>query len=269
MILASDLNTSIAEYLPILLSQASPVYPLRISTELGYQFHPFKWIDQDKTFQKWLARKDTCILHVHGTSGVSKASEYIFHHHDSSIDSQESDRAVLYFEFKQHDARFNTIQSMLRTFLAQIISHYHSLDTCVVNNFERLCLYHDWTNKDLYSFFEDLRTAPVMDSIIYVISGLDQCDESCNWFLVELLSIARCSESRYKIVITSAGSKDIQDALSDFPTINLDEHANNGNSTPDKPLWGLGFELMQLMQERPQYRAFETTLRGLLSEWCR
>lgn len=263
MILALDINTKIADHLPILLSQASPIYPLGIS---DYPTDEFKWIHEDETFKKWLARKDACILHVHGTSGLSEVSEYLWYHLDWNIDAAKSDQAVLYFEFKQHDTRFNNIRAMLSTFLAQIIAHYHGLDEAVYRTFEHLLSYRGWTAKDLYALLRNLRVTRLMDGITYVISGLDECDESRDWFLAQLLSVARDSESRYKIVITSRNSADIQNSLSAFPTINLDEHMDTNSATSAKTPIDLEFELAQLMQERPQYSAFETRLRDLLVE---
>lgn len=75
----------------------------------------------------------------------------------------------------------------------------------------------------------------------YVINGLDQCYESRNWFLAELSSIARCSESPYKIVITSTGNKEILDVLSEFPNINLDDRRKMNEPIPDIALVGVGF----------------------------
>ncbi len=251
--------------MPTLISQASPIYPLKAANDSRHPVPELDWIHEDDSFKNWLARRDTSILHVHGISGVSKAAEYIFQYLTFVLDSS-TDQSVLYFEFKRHDTRFNTLKSMLSTFLAQIISHSTDLDEQVVRNFERFFLYRCWTDKDLYVFFEDLRLTRRIDGITYVINGLDQCDESRNWFLAELLSIAKSSESRYKIVITSTGNKEIRDVLSKFPNIDLDDHRKMGEPSPDVALAGVGFDLAQLFHERPQYCAFETTLRQILSE---
>ena len=170
----------------ILLAQASPICPLGISE---YPTDEFKWIHEDETFKKWLARKDACILHVHGTSGLSEASEYLWYCLDWNIDVTKSDQAVLYFEFKQHDTRFNNIRAMLSTFLAQIIAHYHGLHEAVYRTFEHLFAYRGWTAKDLYALLTNLRVTRLMDGITYVVSGLDECDESRDWFLAQLLSV--------------------------------------------------------------------------------
>lgn len=258
-LLALNRSFSIVQYLPILLSQASPIYPLRTTTiPCSHPVPEMNWIDQDETFQKWLARNNTSILHVHGTSAVSLASEYLCQHLRLSID------LVLYFEFKKHDARYNTIQSMLSTFLAQIISQYENLGDAVIHTFERLSHFHCWTDKDLYEFWVDLRLTRLIDRITYVINGLDQCDESRNWFLAKFLSVAKYSEARCKIVITSMGSQDLQDLLSEFPNINLDDHSNN--DIPEILLSSSDLDLMQLFQNHPEYCAFESSLVELLSE---
>lgn len=254
-----------AQYMSTLISQASPIYPLKAANGSGHPVSELNWIHEDDTFKKWLARRDTSILHVHGISGVPKAAKCIFQyltfvHHSST------DHSVLYFEFKRYDTRFNTLKSMLSTFLAQITGRYKGLEEQIVRNFERFSLYRCWTDKDLFAFLEDLRLTRRIDGITYVISGLEQCDESRNWFLAELLSIARRSESRYKVVITSMGNKEIRDVLSEFPNIDLDDHRNMDKPNLDVALAGVGFELAQLLYERPQYCAFETTFRQILSE---
>lgn len=264
MTLVFGLSASVTQYLPTLLSQASPIYPPKTANDPCHPNSDLNWINDNEIFKNWLAGRNTSILHVHGTSGVSNVGEHIFQHLNSTIDFL-SDHSVLYFEFKQHDARFNTMKSMLSTFLAQIISHYTNLEERVVRNFELLVHYRCWTNKDLYAFLEDLRATRKIDGITYVINGLDQCDDSRAWFLAELVSIARYSESRYKVIITSTGSKEIEDILSESRTINLDDHRKTDSPSPDASFSNVGFELALLFQERPEYCAFEVTLGELLS----
>lgn len=252
------------QFLPTLLSQASPIYPLQAAYDPSNPVSELSWINEDKVFINWLAKRDINILHVHGTSNISKAGEYIFQRLDSLID-HSTDHSVLYFEFKQHDARFNTLKSMLSTFLAQIICHYPILEDTAVNDLEFLLLHKSWTSKDLYALSSGLRRTRLIGSITYVINRLDLCEEPFDWFLNKLLSIAKYSESRYKIVIISRTSEKIQNVFSESPTIDIDCHGETDGSSSDFFSSMVSFELAALCQEHPRYSSFESTLAKLFS----
>ena len=245
------------------MTQASPVYPLTTTNDPFNRDPEVGWIDEDETFLKWLARNDASILHVYGNSRITKFSEYIFHYIHSSVDAK-SDHSVLYFQFQKHDSRFDNIKSMLSTFLAQIISHYTNLEEWIVRLFEQQILYRTWTEMDLYQAWAALRSTSLINGITYVIAGIELCDNSRNWFLNELLAITKRSETRFKVVITGKGC---QEALSEVPTINLDENYKTNSSKRDTALNGIvNFEVMQLLQKCPQYCSVESKLLEVLSE---
>lgn len=186
LISASYLSTKMFQYLPTVLSQASPVHPQQVAHDPQNPISELSWIGEDKIFTNWLTKRDTDILHIYGTSNIFAAGEYIFQLLDSLI-GHATDHPILYFEFKLHDNRFNTLNSMLSTFLAQIMSHFTDLENSAIRDLEFLFHHKSWSSKDLYSFWNGLRGTRRIDSITYVIHRLDLCDEPFDWFLKDLL----------------------------------------------------------------------------------
>lgn len=260
-----NIDPGMTQYLPKLLSQASPIYPFQAANDPSHPASEMSWINEDKIFTNWLTRKDSSNLQVHGISNISRVGEYIFQHLDSLIVSS-TDHPILYFEFKQSDARFNTLNSMLSTFLAQIISHYPKLNDMAVQNIKLLLLHRSWTTKDLYAFFECLRATRQICGLTYVINRLDLCIEPFDWFLKELSSIHTCSESRFKAVIISKRTQQILDVPFQSLSINVDDHDENDKPNSDALLSTVHFGLDVLFQEHPQYCRFELTLAEVFSE---
>jgi hypothetical protein len=195
----------------ILLNQAPPLRPIGPVDQAQEQV---QWISQNETFRKWKSKNAASILHVHGSSGVSAASKYIF----DQLRPGEENQSLLYYDFKLHDSRYNNVQAMLSTFVIQLIVHYHDdIKTPIAKNLEFLRHYHAWTNEDLYSFWMDLLHHKSSSTITYIINGFDQCTESRSWFLKKLLSTIDKWDRPFKVVITSTGhEREIQDALADI-----------------------------------------------------
>jgi ankyrin repeat protein len=195
----------------ILLNQAPPLRPIGPVDQAQEQV---QWISQNETFRKWKSENAASILHVHGSSGVSAVSKYIF----DQLRPGEENQSLLYYDFKLHDYRYNNVQAMLSTFLIQLIVHYHDdIETPIAKNLEFLRYYHAWTNEDLYSFWMDLLHHKSSSTITYIINGFDQCTESRSWFLKKLLSTIDKWDRPFKVVITSTGHEhEIQDALADI-----------------------------------------------------
>ncbi|RDW61987.1 hypothetical protein BP6252_11420 [Coleophoma cylindrospora] len=258
-----DLREDIRQYLPIIQSQASPILPL---TE-NFSKSPIQWVDKNETFVQWQAQKKSPLLHVYGTKTLTEVSRYIFYRLESNIDFTKSSHAVLYFEFREHDSRYNTIKAMLNTFLAQILSHYDDMTDGAVYMFKRLVFYRSWSTQDAHLLFEGFRTTKLLDKITFVIGGLDlTSDEAKTWFLTALLRMIKCSEEQYKIVITSTGGKELQDALTGFPSINIDSESKENPAVDNQPS-DSSLVTLQIIQARSVFRFFEEKLNELLSRY--
>lgn len=113
--------------------------------------------------------------------------------------------------------------AMLNTLLAQILNHNQALYADVSLQYEQMSFHRSWTQADLSLLFHNVLLSRDHGGILCVINGLDECDDSRTAFLKGLCSLTSITERRYKIVITSATDSDLQAALADWPTINLDD----------------------------------------------
>jgi ankyrin repeat protein len=197
-----------------------------------------------------MKRNDSCILHVYGSAGLRAASRTIY----NLLHSDKEHGHVLFFEFNSQDHRFNSVEAMLSTFVAQIVSRYWDTVGPSVDGFFKSRLANKvWNPIDLYTVWVN----PNMHAIsslptTYVISGLDQCKDSTSWILPWLAQTFTKSEGRLKLVITSAKVTNIQQKLKEVPTINLDDFTT---STGDNLNWlGLdkaSFQAKALQQLSP------------------
>ncbi|KAF7920650.1 hypothetical protein BELL_0335g00130 [Botrytis elliptica] len=255
-----DFDSPLSRCLKIMLSQASPVYSPSVADDLSIS-EDLTWIAGNTNFQEWLSAKNTNILHMHGNFDVSRFTKFLTQQIESWKDAP-TDTSVLYFEFRKHDSRYNTLKSMFYTFLAQLISHYRECTDGLDKNLERFLNFHSWTNQHLLNFIYFLRMDDSIDNVRYIINGIDECEEDCGWFLASLALISKTSETPFKVIVTS---KNHQPILSKCLTINMDQHKSN--STPQlKAPSAVAHALLRLFQERPQYCGLEASLREILSQ---
>lgn len=96
--------------------------------------------------------------------------------------------------------------------------------------------------------------------VLYVINGLDECDNSRTVFLKDLCRFASVTERRYKIAITSKTDSDLQALLANWPTINLDDHPEDLDTVNTNLAANFEREVLELMQHRPVFCDFEKTV---------
>jgi ankyrin repeat protein len=152
---------------------------------------------------------------------------------------------------------------MARTFVVQTLSQISSSLSTIFRDIQPPDFSDCWTDKDAFLFLDRIRRdLGRVGDVIWILDGLDHCDESSHWFISEILSIAELSEQSFKILITTEDDSHIRESLSHFPVIDLTR------STDD-----LGEEakldfLSSLYQERPQFHHVEPALCHLLAS-CR
>ncbi|RFU81526.1 ankyrin repeat-containing domain [Trichoderma arundinaceum] len=234
----NDYSTSLRK----LLYQASPIYPSRDRSAVMD-------ISELDAFVKTNYNR---IVHIQCTSGADVVSERVRNYLDANKDTE---KMLLYFHFKGHDVRFNTIEAMLWTVSAQIVFNWpdklktyleaalHSLDKEQPREFRTL--FEAWSRVGFkYNTVSGL----------YVLGCLDECDDSALKFLSQIHARVTNAEGRLKIVIitTKGTTKDelITNALSKFPP---DTIARIDYSLPSPVSIHTEFEVAMLLQGDPQY----------------
>ena len=243
--------------LQTLRSVAAPVYPLE---SLYGPTHQFNWISTHQSYRKWLDDYGPSILHVHGTTGASDASEYIFQCLDVYRAENKIKEILVYFSFNAHDDRRNSIAAMINSFLAQIIIHHDYLYNAVSALYKRMSLHRSWAQADLLHLFRNVLSDWDHGGILCVINSLDECDDSRTVFLKDLCRFASVAERRYKIAITSKTDSDLQAVLADWPTINLDDQPEDLDTVNTNLASEIEHDVLELTQHRPVICDFEKTV---------
>lgn len=239
----------------MLTFQASPIYPPRESRKIGHC----------SELDDFVIANSNCVLHVQCDSDTAAISQGIV---DFLITPSPKQRQVLYFPFNSRDIRFNSISAMLATFIPRLA--YASLGFWTVNNtacLNRLLAHRAWNAGDLNICWEALKESMRHFDIFYVLGEFDQCDGSSRWFLKQIQSSMKSTESRLKIVFTSTtqANQHILPAMTQFP-VDASRAIRVESQVFLEPIApaATDFEVTMLLQERPQYLAFEPGIRLLL-----
>jgi ankyrin repeat protein len=251
---------------------AAPVYPIESMYSPGNHFN---WVPKHDTYTKWLGSYGPSILHVHGASRISQVSDYIFQSLDDYATGTTKREIVINFKFDRDNDQCNSIVAMLTTFLARVFAHSEVMRDYVALVFEQMSFYSSWTQSELFIMFRQVLGHNSHGGFLFVIDGLDQCDDSRTPFLEELCNFLHNTEHHIKIVVTSTTDSTIQATLADWPTINLDDHPEIPEMTRNHLVSDVDLEVLELTQERPLFYGFEKLIAEKLlkcghdSQWRR
>ncbi|KAL9133602.1 MAG: hypothetical protein Q9175_005214 [Cornicularia normoerica] len=254
MAVESRTSDDCVKFLQTLRSLAASVYPIGPMT--GSE-HRFDWITAHETYKTWFNSPTPSVLHVHGPTDTSDALEFIFRCLDVHREAQQKRGILTYFAFKKHDDRYNSVTAMLNTLLVQIFSECQDLYNAVKLPFEEMSHHSSWTQTDLLLLFRTMLSSWDHGGILCVIDSMNECDNSRMAFLEDICSFARHTERRFKIAITSTADCDLQSVLTDWPTINLDDHQQDSHTINSRLASDIDLEVLELMQQRPKFHEFE------------
>lgn len=199
-------------YILSLASQAPPQYPLEAPTQDSRRLER---ITGQETFQKWQKGDglERLVLHVGSGKAAIQTAQCLFHYMDRSRASSGQRRTYLYFGFKSSDSRQNSIESMLYSCLAQIISrsHHYEGETCeaIVRTYQQAFQAFEkfrwWNRDDLFVFFmEILLNLGAKDrGVVLVLGNLQDNISSCDWFLTKVSKLADDHEFNFKVLVTT------------------------------------------------------------------
>lgn len=225
-----------------ILSQTSPIYPLPSDCAM----------DVVPELDNLLALKTDLVLHIQCDGNNAVVSQgvysYLVSHTPQSVN-------VLYFQFNPHDIRFNNIASMMRTFICQMGLHATSAQSeplCRTVNY--LYTFDAWTTEDYITHWDTFRVFEDTTEV-YVIGGLDLCDDSSGQFLHMLETYLSGTEGHARfIVTTTAGTNNhISAKLSKLPPGTSQAIDVQSSTYVDEVKHQMSFELSMFLQEHPRY----------------
>ena len=245
------------DFFQALRSIAAPVYPIKSMTNSE---HRFDWITAHETYKTWFQSSTPSILHIYGPKDTSEASDSIFRVLDVHRKAENSKEILTYFAFERYDDRYRSVTAMLNTIFAQIFSQQKGLYAAVRVQLKEMYRYSSWTQTELLLLFQILLSRNDHGGILCVINRMDECDESRMAFLEDICNFAMQTERRFKIVIASTADYDLQSALTDWPTINLDDHRKDSLIIDSTLASDVDLEVLELMQQRPEYHDFQSII---------
>ncbi|OXV10030.1 hypothetical protein Egran_02215 [Elaphomyces granulatus] len=185
----------------------------------------FQWFLHDKLVCPWLSEDKPSFLWVRGAPGQGKTvlSKFLLNHLESRLPNPQH-TVVIYFFFYDQDERFQTVNSLLRSLIKQLLI-VPDLSGYIAEVFE-IDLPTE-SEDDLWEILEMIIRAPVFRTIFCVLDALDECkhEESRKRFLRKFTRLLQTpSRQRFpvlKLLVTSRPTVDISRELSPFPCIDL------------------------------------------------
>ena len=178
---------------------------------------------------------------------------------------------MLYFEFDQHDSRYNTLSSMLLYLINAIAWRFWGVADDEVISAELVFLNHmgAWSLDDLFHVYSVFKCN--MESAVGLgifIGCFDQCPaEERHWFLERVLADQRNSDSESRYILSTSSRDGLIDlSFPDQARINLDDNPALYRPRCDGFSDDLRSALGDLIANRPIYEDFRPQLEGLLEQ---
>ena len=214
------------------------------------------------------------LLHLHANGNhlldISSVSRLFYLDHDSSCTAmRRREKTVVYFEFDQHDSRYNTISSLLLYLLNALAWRFwDGADLVMAVELAFLSHMHAWSLEDLFHLYSTFRRCGCNASELTIfISCFDQCPaDQRQWFLERVLEEQGYRDNEYRLVLSTSARDDL--AVASFPDearINLDDSPVLKRSR-DSLTEELRSGLSALIARRPIYEDFRPQLERLLEQ---
>lgn len=189
----------------MLMSECPPVRysPRTIKTEGPI----WKELEGNSELQWWFesSGSGTSLLHIYSTSHAREVSQTVFRELLARRDEQDE---IMHFSFADNDARFGNTRGMLIHFLGQILRCLiWPDDDLIPRALGHLHAYRAWSLVDIYQCFETLRSDHRLRNVWFMISCVDEGDESIYWVLDKIQEYGKYFEAPFRLVVTSNGSE--------------------------------------------------------------
>lgn len=232
------------------LSECPPVRtPLAQNITEELSDDPFWcWFKEQEEYQFWYKQEDveTRILLVHGSSLVDIWSDKIHH----GVNASESEwSSTIHFKFERNDARFNNVHGMMSYLVTQLSRQLSFMSQAyVVEDMEsflgnaRAC-----STADLFQWFIVLRQHTSAESVRFIVSRIDHCQDDVIEYLHRIQDMSKHTELRFRLLLTYDANSERMRRLEGHPSIDLDLFTVHETYSPD----GLRGRNRRLFEELP------------------
>lgn len=264
-----------------LLSLAPPTRALDTPFDPALPKSPaITWIHEQRSFATFSeSGVGPRLLHLHANGSpfldVAEVSRLLFLDLDSSrtLSASGSGRlpkkSVIYFEFDQHDSRYNTLSSLLSYLINTLAWRcWVHMGAVLIEQLTFLHRMHAWSFEDLFHLFSTLRrTSTAASEFTIFISCFDQCPaDERQWFMERVLEEQGYSDREYRLVLSTSAREDlIVPSFPDEARISLNDSPALSESRATRTE-GLKSGLESLIAKRPVYDQFRPQLERLMEE---
>lgn len=233
---------------------------------LQFKWQPYlieNWFVKHTLYKEWHDFPGIGILHAHGNSAIAVKSQEIY----AQLQGRELLANMVYFEFRRHDARFNTVDALLHTLIAHIVTRVSRQDAADYAAMIPLNEQSETLSRtSLLRAFRSLLMWRYTPPMIFMIACLEECESGRNSLLGLIYSMREITEMRHSFVITSLPEESLMTRLQGSLTINLEDY-----DTSEEIVWIDSFEkryeleLGMLLDVRPVYKTLMPNIREILA----
>ncbi|XDG08410.1 hypothetical protein ABKA04_008025 [Annulohypoxylon sp. FPYF3050] len=268
-------NYHILNFQAMLHSLAPPTRTWAVPAEPGLPFT--EWVYEQESFKTFFREgMGIRLMHLHANGhpsiDIAEASRRFYLDYDVRATyfkfKRRFSRSTIYFEFNQHDSRYDKISSLL-TYLINNIAwrFWDGISELIREELQFLKDMHLWSLEDLYHLYSKFRSMTAAENLTIFIGCFDQCPENeRQWFLRRVLQERDCCEKRYRLIISTQARDGLAvDRFPDEARVNL-EHCSAAHMSIDRLTKDLKSRLTALVKVRPIYEPFQTQLDDLLEK---
>ncbi|KAI1091612.1 putative ankyrin repeat protein [Rostrohypoxylon terebratum] len=268
-------NYQILNFQIMLHSLAAPTRTWVVPMEPG---HPFtEWVYEQKPFKIFFGEgMGVRLMHLHANGhpsiNIAEASRRFYLDYDIKATyfkyKSRISRSTIYFEFDQHDSRYDKISSLLTCLINNIAWRFwNDISDLIREELQFLKDMHSWSLEDLYHLYSKFRSMTAAVNLTIFIGCFDQCPEKeRRWFLERVLQERDYCEKRYRLIISTQTKEGLAvDCFPDEARINL-EHCSAAHMSIDRLTEDLRSRLSGLVERRPIYQPFRSQLDDLLEK---
>jgi ankyrin repeat protein len=185
-----------------------------------------RWFLKHGSFVQWLQSTKSSLLWLSADPGCGKSvlSKSLI---DNELSNTQT-RTTCYFFFKDDNTEQKSATNALCALLHQLFSRKKSLLSCAVRLYEETGAKFHESFEELWQILLDAAGKPEAGEIVCLLDGLDECEESARYKLIDKLKAFYSGEKSgvaLKFLVTSRPYYDIErrfrELTSRFPAIHL------------------------------------------------
>ncbi|KAF2269530.1 hypothetical protein CC78DRAFT_487201, partial [Lojkania enalia] len=205
------------------LNRLAPALPMPLAYQVDTSTLPGKLLNNEK-YTAWEDSDKSTALLLTGNPGSGRT--YLFHLLFYFFREQEINQCVTLFSFDGSDARRNSTASFLISFIRQSLLIAPEAFPRIESVFEQTVQSGRSTREDLLVLCRALLRGLEGETLKICINRIDECGD-LPALVFTLKMLAKSKNPTIKLVLTSAPSTTVLEALNDTPVISIDSKVND------------------------------------------